>query len=86
MKKNKKNKASKTGKKTSLFGGAAKSLKMLGKGKGFGGLSTAQKVVGGAALVALGLNYWNKRRGKTADTAPDAAAAEENLAALDGNA
>ncbi|HEX8504500.1 MAG TPA: hypothetical protein VF630_03960 [Hymenobacter sp.] len=85
MKKNKKNK---TGKKKSLFSGTAKSLKKLGTG--FGGLSTVQKVAGGAALVALGLNYWNKRRNKTtaseAPTTPDASAAEESLAAMDGNA
>jgi hypothetical protein len=86
MKKNKKNKA---GKKTTLFSGAAKSLKRLGKSKKNGGFSTTQKVVGGAALVALGLSYLNTRRGKTssaAETTPDATAAEENLAGLDGNA
>ena len=89
MKKTKKNKAAK---KAGLLGGAAKSLKKLGKGtsKGFGRLSTTQKVVGGAALVALGLNYISKRRAKAgspvSDTTPDATAAEENLAAMDGNA
>lgn len=81
----KKNKKSKAPKKTTLLGGAAKSLKKLAKGPGR--LSTAQKVVGGAALVALGLNYLSKRRGqKAADTSANAAAAEQNLAALDGNA
>jgi len=88
MKKTKKNKASK---KSTLLGGATKSLKKLGKGKGLGKLSTTQKVVGGAALVALGLSYLSKRRKAGAaatetDTTTDAAAAEQNLAALDGNA
>ena len=94
MKKTKKNKASK---KSSLLGGAGKSLKKLGKGKTFGKLSTTQKVVGGAALVALGLGYLSKRRaaGKATDAATpststsatsDALAAEESLAAMDGNA
>jgi hypothetical protein len=88
MKKTKKNKAAK---KATLLGGATKSLKKLGKGKTFGKLSTTQKVVGGAALVALGLSYLSKRRKAGAaasetDTTTDAAAAEQNLAALDGNA
>ncbi|HEX8327891.1 MAG TPA: hypothetical protein VF629_10145 [Hymenobacter sp.] len=87
MKKTKKNKGAK---KTTLLGGAAKSLKNLGKRNKNGGLSTTQKVVGGAALVVLGLSYWNTRRKAGASTAPettpDATAAEENLAALDGNA
>lgn len=86
MKKTKKNKI---GKKTSLLGGATKSLRRLGKGttSKIGGLSTTQKVVGGAALVALGLNYLSKRRSKTATPADTgAAAAEENLSAMDGNA
>ena len=85
MKKTKKNKATK---KPTLLGGAAKSLKKLGKSPGR--LSTAQKVVGGAALVALGLGYLSKRRNSkaapAADTSTDATAAEQNLAALDGNA
>ena len=85
--KKKKNKV-KAGKKATLLGGAAKSLKKLRKGaaSGIGGLSTTQKVVGGAALVALGLTYLNKRRGSaaaTTDTAADVTGAEENLAALD---
>jgi hypothetical protein len=89
MKKTKKQKPAKTGKKT-MLGGAAKSLKKLGKGttKGLGGLSTTQKVVGGAALVALGLSYLNKRFGKGATpngSNPDAVAAEESLASLDDN-
>ncbi|MBD2767529.1 hypothetical protein IC235_06450 [Hymenobacter sp. BT664] len=85
MKKNKKNKAGKK----NLLSGAAKSLKKLSKGttSRLGGLSTTQKVVGGAALVALGWGYLANRRGKTAatttNTAPDAAAAEESLAAMD---
>ena len=80
----KKNKKLKAGKKTTLLGGAAKSLKKLGKGttKRIGGLSTAQKVMGGAALVALGLNYLSKRRG-TAGAGADATAAEEHLSAMD---
>ncbi|WP_046243663.1 hypothetical protein [Hymenobacter terrenus] len=88
MKKTKKNKV---GKKNSLFGGATKSLKKLGKGTatGISGLSTTQKVVGGAALVALGLSYLSKRRGNKSvaeeTITPDATAAEENLAALDQN-
>lgn len=82
-----KNKKSKAGKK-SLLGGAAKSLKKLGKGtsRRIGGLSTTQKVVGGAALVALGLNYLSKRvRGSATATngASDATAAEENLASME---
>ena len=86
MKKTKKNKV---GKKT-LFGGAAKSLKKLGKGTAtrIGGLSTTQKVVGGAALVAFGLGYLAKRRGATngADAAtPDELAAEESLSSMDGS-
>ncbi|MDO7850616.1 hypothetical protein [Hymenobacter convexus] len=91
MKKTKKNKAAK---KTSLLGGATKSLKKLGKGKALGKLSTTQKVVGGAALVALGLSYLSKRRAaKAIDATPpatsatsNALAAEESLAAMDGNA
>jgi hypothetical protein len=83
----KKNKI-KAGKKTTLLGGAAKSLKKMRKGaaNGLGGLSATQKVVGGAALVALGLTYLNKRRGNAAaaiDTPADITGAEENLAALD---
>lgn len=86
MKKTKKNKVGK--KKTTLLGGAGKSLKRLGKGtaNGIGGLSTTQKVVGGAALVALGLNYLSKRRGKKTAATADATAAEQNLSAMDGSA
>lgn len=82
MKKNKKNKA---GKKKSLLGGAAKSLKKLGQGTGIGRLSTAQKVVGGATLVALGVRFLARRRtSSAAGPAPtaDPASAEHNLAAL----
>ena len=81
MKKSKKNKTSKK----TLLGGAAKSLKKIGKGtaNGIGGLSTAKKVLGGAALVALGLSYLAKRRNGSAElTAPDATAAEENMASM----
>ena len=63
MKKTKKNKPAKQ---KSMLGGAAKSLKKLGKGtsRRIGRLSTTQKVVGGAALVALGLNYLSKQIGR----------------------
>ncbi|MBF9238667.1 hypothetical protein I2I05_14780 [Hymenobacter sp. BT683] len=90
MKKNKKAKAAKTkaGKKTSLLGGATKSLRKLGRGtaNGIGGLSTTSKVVGGAALVALGLSYFNKRRNNTAAATAKtsaATAAEQSLSAMD---
>ncbi|GGG27253.1 hypothetical protein [Hymenobacter glacieicola] len=89
MKKNKtKVKKNKADKKKSLFGGAAKSLKKLGKGSGLGRLSTTQKVLGGAALVAVGLGYLGKRRSSTPATppSPEAEAAEQNLASLDGGA
>ena len=84
MKKNKKNK---TGGKQTLLGGAVKSIKKLSKGTGsrISALSTTQKVVGGAALVALGLSYLAKRQnGAAADISTDADAtiAEENLAAI----
>ena len=88
MKKTKdKTKKSKPAKK-SLFGGASKSLKKLGKRK----LSTTQKVVAGAALAAIGLGLLAKRRKAGApteaetDSTTDATAAEENLAAMDANA
>lgn len=92
MKKTKKNKVSK---KSSLLGGAAKSLKKLSRGtsRRIGGLSTTQKVVGGAALVALGLSYLSKRLGPSdipaptdATTTADAGAAEETLATMHANA
>ncbi|GAB3852239.1 hypothetical protein GCM10028822_19720 [Hymenobacter terrigena] len=70
----------KAAKKNTLLGGAAKSLKKLRKSK----LSTTQKVLAGAALAAVGLGMLAKRNGKA--HGPDAAAAEGNLAALDGNA
>ncbi|PJJ53272.1 hypothetical protein [Hymenobacter chitinivorans] len=60
MKKNKKTKA-KAPKKKSLLSGAAKSLKKLSRGS-VGKLTTTQKVVGGTALVALGLGYLAQRR------------------------
>jgi hypothetical protein len=94
MKKNK-SKKSKASQKPTLLGGAAKSIKKLGKGTAnrIGGLSTTQKVIGGTALVALGLNYLSKRRAKASasassvETAPDdATVAEESLAAMDANA
>ena len=75
MKKNKKQKADKK----NLLGGAAKTIRKL---------STTQKVMGGAALVALGLSYLSKRRGRgktsaTAAASPDAAAAEQSLASME---
>ena len=81
----KKNKAGKN----TLLSGAAKSLKKLRIAK----LSTTQKVVGGAALVALGLGYLSKRLNGAdipapadATTTADALAAEGSLAVMDGNA
>jgi hypothetical protein len=78
-----KSKKAKTAKKTTCWGGAGKSLKKLGSG--IGGLSTTQKVAGGAAIVALGLSFLAKRRNnaQTADSAPDATAAEESLATME---
>ena len=84
MKKTKeKNKKDKPGKKQTLLGGAAKSLKKLRKSK----LSTTQKVLAGAALAAIGLSLLAKGAGKSgAAISPDTSAAEENLAAMDANA
>lgn len=91
MKKTKKNKVAKQ---KTMLGGAAKSLKKLGKGtsRRIGRLSTTQKVVGGAALVALGLSYLSKRLNggdiphpADATTTADGLAAEENLAAMTGD-
>ena len=91
MKKTKdKARKNKAGKKATLLGGAAKSIKNLRKRK----LSTAQKVLGGAALVALGVGYLAKRlsgndlpaRPDATTTAADADAAETSLAAMDANA
>ena len=93
MKKTKKNKADKQ---PTLLGGATKSLKKLRKGtrRRLRGLSTAQKVVGGTVLVALGLSYLAKRLGPADIPAPtdatttigdDAVAAEESLAAMAHN-
>ena len=84
----KKNKPAKT---TSLLGGATKSLKKLRKSK----LSTTQKVVGGAALVALGVSYLAKRLLNGSDlparldattTGTDVDAAESNLATMAADA
>jgi hypothetical protein len=72
----------------SLLGGASKSLKKLGKRK----RSTSQKAVAGAALSAIGLSMFVKRRKAIppteaeADILTDATAAEQNLAAMDANA
>ena len=81
-------KKNKVGKNT-LLSGAAKSLKKLRTVK----LSTTQKVVGGAGLVALGLGYLSKRLNGAdipapadATTTADALAAEGSLATMDGNA
>lgn len=85
MKKNKKTKVKPT-KKKSLLGGAAKSLRKLGKG-GIGKLSTTQKVVGGALLLG-GLGYLAQRRNSAA--APTVASTDtdantgENLTATEG--
>ena len=82
----KKNKKTKAGKK-SLLDGAAKSFKKLSKGSGLDKLTTTQKVLGGAALLAVGLSYLGKRRTSTpAATSPDATAAEESLASMEGGA
>lgn len=82
----KKTKKTKNGKKTSLLGGATKSLRKLGRGtaNSISGLSTTQKVVGSAALMALGLSYFSKRNGKPA-VAAGTAAAEHSLNAMDGS-
>ena len=87
-----KDKASKNkaGKKNTLLSGAAKSIKSLRKSK----LSTTQKVLGGAALVALGVGYLAKRlngadlpaRSDATTTAADADAAESSLAAMEAGA
>ena len=83
MKKNKKNKADKK----PLFSRTAKSIRKLRKNavNSIGGLSTAQKVVGGATLVALGLSYLAKRRNNSATDA-STTGAEESLAAMEANA
>lgn len=89
MKKNKdKTKKKKATRKATLLGGAVKSIKNLRKSK----LSTTQKVLGGAALVALGVGYLAKRLNGTDlparpdATTADADAAESSLAAMDANA
>ena len=86
MKKNKKKKAAK--KNGSLLGGAAKSLKKLGKGK-----ATAPTLLIGAALVGLGARYLSKRRAQKKAAVPangarndDAVLAEFNLTSLEEEA
>ena len=81
-------KKNKTGKNT-LLSGAVKSLKKLRTAK----LSTTQKVVAGATLVALGLGYLSKRLNGVdipapadATTTADALAAQGSLATMHGNA
>jgi hypothetical protein len=70
----KKNKAGK--KKKNLLGGAVKSIKKL---------STTQKVVGGSALVALGLGYLAQRRGLFGGASADTDAnTGESLASMEG--
>ncbi|MGI4821442.1 MAG: hypothetical protein ACRYFV_09550 [Janthinobacterium lividum] len=90
MKKTKKKKADK--KKPTLLGGAAKSIKKLGKGTAasVGKLSTTQKVLAGATLAALGVSYVRKQIAKSKAAAPadttlanDATVAEQNLTNLD---
>ena len=71
----KKNKAGK--KKKSLLGGASKSLRKL---------TTTQKVVGGSALLALGLGVLAQRRGlfgsaTATDTEPSTG---ESLTSMEG--
>ncbi|GAA3919410.1 hypothetical protein [Hymenobacter algoricola] len=85
MKKTKNNKA-KAGKK-GLLGRAAKSLRKLGKGGTLSRLSTTQKVVGGTALVALGLSYLAKRTQSISAAVPatDAASAQEHLTAMEAS-
>ena len=90
MKKTKdKAKKKKAGKKATLLGGAAKSIKNLRKSK----LSTTQKVLAGAALAAIGVGYLAKRLNGTdlparpdATTTADLAGAEHNLAAMEVDA
>ena len=90
MKKTKdKTKKNKAGKKATLLGGAAKSIKNLRKSK----LSTTQKVLGGTALVALGVSLLVKRLNGAdlparpdATTTADANAAESSLAAMEADA
>ena len=81
----KKNKAGKN----TLLSGAAKSLKKVRIAK----LSTTQKVVAGATLVALGLGYLSKRLNGAdipapadATTTADALAAQGSVATMHGNA
>ena len=91
MKKNKKAKTdTKTKGKSARKKTVLKSLRKLGKRTGLSRLSTTQKVVGGAALVALGVGYLAKRNNGFPDlsssdvTDSDATAAEQNLNSLDG--
>jgi hypothetical protein len=95
MKKTKQKKADKkksAKKKPTLLGGAAKSIKKLGKGTAasVGKLSTTQKVLAGATLAALGVSYVRKQLAKNKAAAPtdtaianDATVAEQNLDNLD---
>jgi hypothetical protein len=66
-----KNKKKKAGKKATVLGGAAKSLKKLSKNS-VGKLSTTQKVLAGATLGALGVRLLVKKLNKPkATTTPD---------------
>jgi hypothetical protein len=65
-----KNKKKKAGKKATVLGGAAKSLKKLSKNS-VGKLSTTQKVLAGATLGALGVRLLVKKLGKPKVTTAD---------------
>ena len=59
----KKNKKGAVAKKEGLLGGARKVLKKIGQDYSLRRLSTAQKVVGGISIVAMGIGYLVKQRG-----------------------
>ncbi|QKG58030.1 hypothetical protein GKZ68_16225 [Hymenobacter sp. BRD128] len=76
----KKNKKKKIAKKATLLGGAAKSLKKLGKGS-VGKLSTTQKVLAGTALGALGVRLLVKKLNKPKTAAATDAGTSTDFAA-----